>query len=88
MSAVDATLAERGRRYGEFVDRARLSQNLKLAMLAGPGWSRLAADQREALEMIASKISRILCGDAGHTDSWHDIAGYARLVEQRLEGAR
>ena len=34
--------------------------------------------------MIAVKISRILTGDPSHADNWHDIAGYATLVERRL----
>jgi len=46
----------------------------------------LAADQREALEMIAHKIARIINGDPNYADSWVDIAGYAKLVSDRLEG--
>lgn len=36
--------------------------------------------------MIAVKIARILVGDCNHPDHWHDIAGYATLVADRLEG--
>lgn len=43
-------------------------------------------DQREALDMIFHKIGRIVCGDPNYADSWHDIAGYAKLVENRLNG--
>ena len=46
----------------------------------------LSPDQREALEMIAHKIARILNGDPDYADSWHDIAGYAQLVADRLNG--
>lgn len=46
----------------------------------------LTPDQREALEMIAHKIGRILNGDPDYADSWRDIAGYAQLVCDRLEG--
>ena len=42
-------------------------------------------DQREALEMIAHKIARILNGDPNYADNWIDIAGYATLVANRLE---
>ena len=49
-----------------------------------PGWHRLDPDMKEALEMISLKVARILNGDADVTDHWHDIAGYARLVEKRL----
>lgn len=50
-----------------------------------PAWEGLAPDQREALEMIAHKIGRILNGDPNYIDSWTDVAGYATLVAQRLE---
>jgi len=36
--------------------------------------------------MIAHKIGRILNGDPDYQDSWHDIIGYARLVERQLQG--
>ena len=52
--------------------------------MLGRNWAKLDPDQREALEMIAHKMARILNGDQDHLDSWHDIQGYARLVEQRL----
>jgi hypothetical protein len=43
------------------------------------------ADQREALDMIAHKIARIINGDPDYADSWVDIAGYATLVSERLK---
>ena len=46
----------------------------------------LAPDQMLALDMIAVKISRILSGNPSHKDSWVDIAGYAKLISDRLEG--
>jgi hypothetical protein len=85
MNNVDATLNERGQRYGEFAGHANVTQTLKRAMGQHPGWRKLADDQREALEMTAHKIGRILNGDPNYIDSWHDIGGYVRLVEQRLE---
>ena len=85
MSAVDATLAERGQRYGEFPQHAHITQCLKDVMRCTDVWVRLEPDQKEALEMVAHKIGRILNGDPNYIDSWHDICGYVRLVEQRLE---
>ena len=55
-------------------------------MQATDRWLNLADDQREALEMIAHKIGRILNGDPDYDDSWVDIAGYAQLVADRLRG--
>lgn len=43
-------------------------------------------DQEEALIMISVKMARILVGDCNHADHWRDIAGYATLVAERLEG--
>ena len=82
-SNVAATLAQRGKRYGEFAEHARITQNLKAVMKDSPNWQegKLTASQMESLEMIAHKIGRILNGDASYADSWHDIAGYAQLVE-------
>lgn len=87
MVNVNATLAERGSRYGRFRDQAIIAQNIKDDMRNTPGWERLAPDMRECLDMIANKTARILNGDPEYADSWHDIAGYAQLVEQELENA-
>lgn len=83
---VDATLQERGGKYGVFAEQARIVQNMKKAMANSPNWEKLPADMKEALEMTAHKISRILNGDFNYQDSWHDIIGYLRLVERRLSG--
>ena len=84
--SVDATVEERGSRYGAFKDGADIMQSLKTVMRDTPNWSSLTPSQREALEMIQHKIGRILNGDPNYTDSWHDIQGYARLVEEELNG--
>jgi hypothetical protein len=36
--------------------------------------------------MICHKLGRIVNGDPNYADSWIDIAGYAKLVADRLEG--
>lgn len=81
---IQATLAERGSRYGSFGEHARITQTLKATMQTAPKWGSLAPDQAEALEMIQHKIGRILNGDPNYHDSWHDIVGYAQLVADRL----
>ena len=83
---VNDTLNERGKRYGEFSEHAAISQNLKAIMASQPGWYDLTASQRESLEMIAHKIARILNGDPNYADNWHDIAGYATLIDLQLQG--
>ena len=84
MMDIDATLAERGSRYGDYATHAGITQDIKRAMADAPNWSRLDDDMRETLEMIAHKIGRILNGDPTYHDSWHDIIGYTKLVADRL----
>lgn len=81
----DPLLAARGARYGAFVDNAKVSQRLKDFLRAEPGWQRLDPDMRECFDMVAHKMSRILCGDPQYDDSWVDIAGYATRVADRLK---
>jgi hypothetical protein len=86
MSPVEDTLAARHERYGTFLETATIITDIKEVMHKSKGWEQLEADQKESLDMIANKIGRLLRGDANYTDSWHDIAGYATLVERRLNG--
>lgn len=81
---IDDTLAERGSRYGLFKDHAAVTQGIKSAMAEGKNWAALDSSKKEALEMIAHKIGRILNGDPGYHDSWHDIVGYAKLVADEI----
>ena len=85
---VDEILKERGKRYATFIDNAKVSQALKAEIWSSENWigEKLNADQKEALELIALKISRILTGDPDYVDNWDDIAGYAILVSKRLKG--
>ncbi len=81
---IEATLQERGERYGSFDEHARITQNIKEAMKDSKNWKSLSDDQKEALEMMAHKIGRILNGDPDYADSWHDLGGYSKLVEDKL----
>ena len=81
---VEQTLKDRGTRYGDFEGHAKITQGIKYAMINSPNWPALPDDMKEALEMVAHKIGRILNGDPSYRDSWHDIIGYTKLVEERL----
>jgi hypothetical protein len=83
-SDVSAILDERGKRYGSFIGHAAISPALKHIIFESRSDMELMPDQREALEMIAHKIARIVNGDPNYADSWLDIAGYAQLVADRL----
>jgi DNA-binding CsgD family transcriptional regulator len=85
---VDAILNERGNTYGSFESVAKVAQQLKhvAASHTIAIGAELSHDKIEALEMIFSKIARILNGNPDQIDSWIDIAGYATLVADRLQG--
>ena len=87
---ITETLQERGKRYGTYADQAQTSQSLKgtIRVFIEDAQCALAADQLDALDMICVKISRIINGDPDYADSWHDIAGYAQLVADRLNGVQ
>lgn len=83
---VTSTLSQRGTTYGAFASHAQITQDIKSVMYKTAGWDRLSAAQKEALDMVVHKIGRILNGDPNYADSWHDIQGYAKLVEDILAG--
>jgi len=90
-TAVEATLAERGARYGDFTNHARIAEALHGILLGdtpsgkfNTSWGVMQPFQRQALRVIADKIARMLNGDPDYVDNWHDIQGYAKLVEDRL----
>ncbi len=82
--SIESTLEERGKMYGEFKDFGDICQRFKAVLRYG-SWNGMKPYQREALEMIVHKISRILNGDPDVKDSWHDIVGYAKLVDDTLK---
>lgn len=89
---IEKTLQERGNRYGDFADHAQLAQDLQDVMRNAESngskpWEALPAVHRQALTVIADKIARILSGDPNYDDNWHDIQGYAKLVEDRINDA-
>jgi len=96
--SVEATLAERGSRYGKFSDHARLAQDLQQALHAYSvvktlpvkectihPWQCLPPVHAQALTVICDKIARVMSGDCNYLDNWHDIQGYAKLVEDYIK---
>ena len=85
---IDETLDARAQDYGKFKDGAALMQAIKrtLADHARMHNKTFADDQWEALEMIVHKIGRIVNGNPDKVDHWVDIAGYAKLIADRLQG--
>ena len=85
---VDETLDARAVEYGKFIEGAEVMQMLKRVVLNALNNrdKTLAHDQAEALDMIIHKIGRIINGNPDVVDHWLDIAGYAQLVADRLNG--
>ena len=88
VGGVDKVLDTRGDQYGSFMQSASTAIRIKSAIHDAIYSNDLEVfpDQVLSLDMIAVKISRIVNGDPNHTDSWIDIAGYATLVADRLQG--
>jgi len=78
-------LKEREKTHGSFLATASKAQQLKDAMRGAKNWEELDDMQREALQMIASKIARILEGCHDEVDHWRDVAGYAELIVRELD---
>lgn len=72
-------VATRGMTHGDFDNWAIVVGEIKKAMESGENYKSMGFNKREALDMIAVKIGRIVCGDPKHSDHWDDIAGYALL---------
>lgn len=83
-SPIHAILEERGSRYGSFESHSQITQDLKFTMHNSPKWDQLSPSMKEALDMTAHKIGRILNGDPTYVDSWVDITGYNQLVVDEL----
>ena len=84
-NGIDKVLEERGDRYGEFKKHAYLCQELKAVMRLGDSWDKCSPSQKQALEVIADKIARMLNGDPYYDDNWIDIIGYSQLVLNELK---
>ena len=74
-------LNEREQTHGDFAKVARVALTLKDTFRGG---RHMSVVQIEALDLIATKLARIVCGDPNVIDHWEDIAGYAILVVRDL----
>lgn len=81
-------LDERHQTHGTFHEVADVSVGLRHMLLCVlmEKKKNLPCDQEEALVHICTKMSRVVNGNNNHVDNWRDIAGYATLVADRLEG--
>ena len=81
---ITETLDQREGRYGSYVRVATTAQWLKEGLRGGDSWGIMEPYMQESLDLIANKLARIVNGDPFYDDSWHDVGGYAKLVEIEL----
>jgi hypothetical protein len=84
MKDVTETLDQRENRYGEYVNVSETAQLLKNVLRTSASWGIMEPYMQESLDLIANKLARICNGDPFYDDSWHDVGGYAKLVEIEL----
>ena len=84
---ISNTLKQRESTYGSFEDVAMITEQMLDVMRKGY-YENLAYNQKMALYMICSKMARIVNGNPNHKDSWHDIAGYATLIDNEIESEK
>ena len=80
----DSLLNQRGSTHGPRKSQSMIECNIKDAFRIGD-FESLPYDMQSSLDMIATKISRIIAGDERHMDHWVDISGYAQLVIEDRE---
>jgi len=85
MTDINQILAERGVNYGAFHRHAEITQDIKAALRSGKSWEICSDAQKEALDMIAHKMGRIVNGNPNYVDSWTDIVGYSKLAESHTQ---
>ena len=80
-----ALLQERQTTHGSFAQNAQYGQLLRDLYRTAPTWHSMPVEHREALDMIACKLSRILSGQSLYADHWRDISGYSALAEKECQ---
>ena len=77
-------LNEREKTHGSYASTAAMAQQLKDCFKQSKNWQEMDDTQRESLDLIATKIARILSGNPHNIDHWVDVAGYANLIVRDL----
>ena len=78
-------IQEREKTHGSYKGTATWSQSIKDMFRSSSNWNTMTDGQKEALEMIAVKLARLLNGNPQFPDHWDDIAGYGKLGATSIE---
>ncbi len=84
MPDIEDKLEANNATYGEYYRSASKAQIIKAVFMESESYLKMNAVMRESLDMIATKLARILEGDPFYKDSWIDIEGYAKLVSNSI----
>lgn len=82
---IDSIITEREKTHGDYKEVARTAQQIKDIMRSGSGWNSINIECKESLELIATKIARIVNSGCGKNESMIDISGYAELARRSFE---
>lgn len=74
----------RGTTHGDYAQMSLCAQSIKAALHASPNWDKMGPPARESLELMATKIARIVHGDFSCYDHWDDLRGYSQLILDRM----
>ena len=83
--SIEDVLKQREVTHGDFPTKATTIQILKNIMRDTEKWKDLSFAQQESLDMIMTKIGRILHGNPNEPDHWLDIIGYTKLISDDIE---
>lgn len=88
MANINETFKSRGDTHGDYKQQSECTMSLyrQLAERARVNKVSLNKTQQHSLMLICTKLGRIVTGSANEPDHWHDIAGYATLIERELNG--
>ena len=83
---MDPAIPNRDHQHGGMQAVGETTQRIKTTMRSTTNWTLLSYGGREALDMIAHKIGRILNGGDPHDrQHWEDIAGYAHAAMRSFD---
>lgn len=87
MNSLNNTLSQRGAIYGDYEEGSIFIANVMQEMESSrkrQGYLPLTEENRVHINYILLKLTRIMI-TPDHVDSWHDLAGYAKLTEEVYE---
>ena len=83
---VEKVISTREATHGSYADTARVAQTLKRVLRNETAhYETLNSRQRESLDLICTKLARIVSGNANEPDHWLDIQGYAKIAIDEVE---